>query len=169
MTMGIHYVDIFNHLFGPVKSVSAMFARRFVKADVEDINLTVCEFQSSVLGYLGTNYVSRKADWMCVYGTKANLQLTISLPDVPFEEHLKALMEQSRYTKLTLLDKQGEPREIPITQVDPFLEEIEEFAHCVATGDHPETDGEGALAALAYVRAAIESARTGRHAILNMQ
>ena len=44
---------------------------------------------------------------------------------------------------------------------DPYLEEIEEFAHCIQTGDRPETGGQGALVALAYIRAAIESARTG--------
>ena len=42
------------------------------------------------------------------------------------------------------------------------MEEIEEFAHCIQTGERPETDGEGALVALALIRAAIECARTGR-------
>ena len=43
-----------------------------------------------------------------------------------------------------------------------FLEEIDEFADCIQTGARPETDGQGALAALALIRAAIESARTGK-------
>jgi len=161
MTMGIHHVDVFNYLFGPVQSVSAIFNKLFVKADVEDINTTICQFESGILGYLGTNYVSRKANWMYVYGTKANIQLTIALPDVPFDEHLKANMEQSLYTRLIVIDKGGEPENIPIDQTDPFMEEIEEFADCIQTGNRPETDGPAALAALAYVRAAIESARTG--------
>jgi myo-inositol 2-dehydrogenase/D-chiro-inositol 1-dehydrogenase len=53
-------------------------------------------------------------------------------------------------------------REIPLVPGDPILEEIEEFAHCIQTGEKPETDGRGALTALAYIRAAIESARTGK-------
>jgi predicted dehydrogenase len=168
MTMGIHYVDIFNYTFGPIKSVSAIFNKLFVKADVEDINATVCRFESGILGYLGTNYVSRKANWMYVYGTKGNLQLTVSLPDVPFDQHLKANMEQSRYTKLVLFDKGDEPKQIPLAQIDPLGEEVEEFARCVQTGGHPETDGPGGLANLAYVRAAIDSARTGKQTKLEV-
>jgi predicted dehydrogenase len=162
MTMGIHLVDVFHYLFGPIKAVSAMFAKLYVKADVEDVNTTICHFQSGVLGYVGTNYVSRKANWMYVYGTEANLQLTISLPQVPFDEHLRVNREQSRYTRLVITDKSDEPKIIPIVHTDPFLEEITEFADCIRTGARPETDGQGALAALSYVRAAIESARTGK-------
>ena len=41
---------------------------------------------------------------------------------------------------------------------------IDEFADCIRTGKKPETDGEGGLQALAFIRAAIESARTGKQA-----
>jgi predicted dehydrogenase len=44
------------------------------------------------------------------------------------------------------------------------LEEIDEFADCIRTGKRPETDGQGALQALAFIRAAIESARSGKQA-----
>jgi myo-inositol 2-dehydrogenase/D-chiro-inositol 1-dehydrogenase len=62
---------------------------------------------------------------------------------------------------MTLFQKGKDPEDIPLSSVDCYLEEIEEFAHCIRTGERPETDGPGALAALAYVRAAIDSARTG--------
>ena len=51
-------------------------------------------------------------------------------------------------------------RPVPLPIGDPILEEIDEFADCIRTGKKPETDGEGALAALAFIRAAIESAHT---------
>ena len=44
----------------------------------------------------------------------------------------------------------------------PVLEEIDEFADCVMTGKKPETDGHASLKALSLIRAAIESARTGK-------
>ena len=47
---------------------------------------------------------------------------------------------------------------------NPILEEIEEFADCIQTSAKPETDGDGAIAALALIRAAIESAKTGKTA-----
>jgi len=166
MTMGIHHVDVFNYLFGPIKAVFAYFNKLYIPAQVEDVNVTVCHFNSGILGYLGTNYASRKANWMYIYGTKANLQLTIALPDLPFDEYLKATANISHYTRLVLVEKGKEAEDIPLPQVDPFLEEINEFAHCINTGDHPETDGHGALVALGYIRAAIESARTGKQVTL---
>ena len=53
-------------------------------------------------------------------------------------------------------------RDISIEQGNPILEEIDEYAECILTGKRPETDGQGALESLAFIRAAIESARTGR-------
>ena len=43
-----------------------------------------------------------------------------------------------------------------------MLEEIDEFADCILTGKKPETDGPSALKALALIRAAIESAASGK-------
>jgi predicted dehydrogenase len=60
-----------------------------------------------------------------------------------------------------LFDKgKDAPETIPLPIGDPILEEVDEFADCIRTGRRPETDGEAALAALALVRAAIESAQT---------
>lgn len=71
-------------------------------------------------------------------------------------------MNKEQYTRLTLLEKGKAPRDIPLTPGDPVLGEIDEFARCVQTGERPETDGEGALVALAFIRAAIQAARSGR-------
>ena len=57
--------------------------------------------------------------------------------------------------------KKDKPETIPLSIGDPILEEIDEFADCIRTGKKPETDGQGALVALALIRAAIDSARTG--------
>jgi predicted dehydrogenase len=65
-------------------------------------------------------------------------------------------------TRLELFTKgstEGKPVELRIG--DPLLEEVDEFADCVSTGRKPETDGHASLKALALIRAAIESARTG--------
>ena len=162
MTMGIHHADILNYCFGPVKKAFAYFQKICIPAEVEDVGMTIFQFYSGVLGYLGSNYCSPKANWIYVYGTKGNLLCTVSLPNVPFDEYLKIWPVVDRYTRLQLfnLKKKGE-KEIPLSMGDPILEEIDEFADCIRTGAKPETDGEGALAALALIRAAIESARTG--------
>jgi predicted dehydrogenase len=82
---------------------------------------------------------------------------------VSFDEYLQVWSVVDRYTVLQFFDKnKDKPETIPLAVGDPILEEVDEFADCIRTGEKPETDGRGALAALGLVRAAIDSARTGR-------
>lgn len=159
MTSGIHHVDTMNYLFGPVKSVSACFSKLYIPAQVEDVTISICRFESGVLGYLGSTYASPYNNWMYIHGTKAKLQWTVPLPLPP---EGRFLHNKDEYTRLFLYEKGKEPQDIPFAFGDPILEEMDEFAHCIRTGERPETDGECGLRALAFVRAAIESARSGR-------
>ena len=68
--------------------------------------------------------------------------------------------ESSRLEMFSAGNAAGEKIELAIG--DPLLEEIDEFADCVLTGRKPETDGYASMGALALIRAAIESAATGR-------
>jgi len=58
---------------------------------------------------------------MYIYGTKANLLWTIS-------------HHQNLDTRLSLFEKGKEVRDIPLTPIDPYVEEIEEFSSCIQTG-----------------------------------
>jgi predicted dehydrogenase len=163
MTMGVHHADTLNHYFGPIKKVSAFFNKLYTPADVDDVTMTIFQFDSGVLGYLGSTYVSPRANWVYVYGTDAHLFCTLSLPNVAFDEYLKIWSVVDKYTVLQLFEKsKNKPETIPLSIGDPILEEIDEFAHCIRTGKKPETDGQGALVALALIRAAIDSARSGK-------
>jgi predicted dehydrogenase len=170
MTMGVHPADTFNYIFGPIKTVFSLFNKLYIPADVEDVTTTIFQFESGILGYLGCNFASPRTTWTRVYGTEANLQCTVQPPDLPFAELVKSVPKADQYTRLELFEKgKDHPREIAITQGDPILEEIDEFADCIRTGDKPETDGRGGLVALALIRAAIESARTGEKAKIEVQ
>ena len=162
MTIGVHNADAFNYLFGKVKTVFSFFNKLYIPAEVEDVTVTVCQFASGTLGYIGANFASSRTDWMYFYGTKANILLRSPIVDVPFEEVNKLAANAARPTQLVLIEKGKEERDIPLTPVDAYLEEMDEFAHCIRTGDRPETNGPTGLASLAIVRAAIESARTGK-------
>ncbi|MGW8303210.1 MAG: Gfo/Idh/MocA family protein [Desulfobacterales bacterium] len=163
MTLGIHHSDLMNYLLGPIETVFAYFNRLYIEAPVEDVNTTICQFKSGVLGYLGTNFASPKSCWVCVYGTEANLRCTVTLQELPFEEYLLRWQKIDEDTRVKIF-KKGKTggEDIALNTGNPILEEIDEFADCIRTGDSPETDGEGGLQALAYIRAAIESARTGK-------
>jgi predicted dehydrogenase len=159
LTIGIHYVDVFNYLFGPIKSVFATFNKLYIPAEVEDVATTVCQFESGILGYLGSSFVSPRTHRLSIYGTEANLLWTIPVRDLSFDEAHEVMVKKVPPTQLILFEKGKESREIPLTPVDPYVEEIEEFARCCQTGEKPETDGEGGLINLAFIRAAIESSR----------
>jgi predicted dehydrogenase len=166
MSMGIHIADTLNYLFGPIKWTFSYFNRHYIKAPVEDVTTTIFQFDSGVQGYLGSNFASPKALWMYVYGTEANLLCTVTLPELPFADYLLWLPRVDHDTRVQIFQK-GETgaKDIPIaTEGDPILEEIDEFADCIKIGARPETDGLGGLAALALIRASIESARTGKQA-----
>ena len=166
MTSGIHHVEVFNYLLGPIKTVFSYFNKLYIPAEVEDVTGTICQFESGILGYVGANYASPWARWMYIYGTEANLSVTVSNSetpsDAPGKKHGGGEQFTQRGTRVTLFEKGKDAREIPLGTGDSYLEEIEEFAHCIQTGNPPETDGYGALVALAFIRAAIESARTGK-------
>ena len=100
---------------------------------------------------------------MYIYGTEANISCTGNPPELPFAEAMLRVHLVDQHTRVQLFEKgKSEPRDVPLREGDPLLEEIDEFADCVRTGGRPETDGQGALVALALIRAAIESARTGK-------
>jgi len=163
MTMGIHHADTISYFFGPIETAFSYFNKLYIPADVEDVSVTIFQFESGILGYLGSNYASPKSHWIYVYGTEANLSCRVTLPEVPFEEYLNIWPVVDQYTRLLLYEKgKDEPKDIPLTAGDPILEEIDEFAGCIQTGAQPETDAKGALTALALIRASIESARTGK-------
>jgi predicted dehydrogenase len=163
MTMGIHHSDTLQYYFGPIEKVFAFFNKLYTPANVEDVTMTTFQFESGVLGYLGSTYVSPRVNWISVYGTDAILSCALSLPNTTFDEYLKIWSVVDKYTTLQLFDKsKGRPETISLPVGDPILEEIDEFADCIRTGKKPETDGQGALAALSLIRAAIDSARTGK-------
>ena len=163
MSMGIHHVDTLNYFFGPIKTAFSYFNKLYIPAEVEDVTVTIFKFESGILGYIGSNYASAKSHWIFVYGTKANLLCNVTLPEVPFDEYLNIWPVVDRYTRLSLFEKDKEgSQEIPLTEGDPILEQIDEFADCINSGSRPETDGQVGLVALSLIRAAIESARTGK-------
>jgi len=163
MTMGVHHADTLQYFLGPIQSAFSYFNKLHISADVEDVTMTVFKFKSGVLGYLGSSYATPRANWVYVYGTEAILQCSLSLPNLPFEEYLKVWAIVDRYTTLQVFEKsKDKPESVSLPIGDPILEEIDEYADCIRTGAKPETDGKGALAALALIRAAIESARTGK-------
>jgi predicted dehydrogenase len=145
--LGIHHVDTFQYLVGPIARVAAFSARQVLRGmEIYDTTGIVFEFASGVLGYLGTGFVvANRTNWLAVHGTEGQA----------FAEG-----EASRLS----LQRKGEPKAspVPLQSVDWIAEQLAEFARCVREGRRPEVGGEEGTSNVAVLEAIIESTRTGQ-------
>jgi predicted dehydrogenase len=145
LQIGIHYTDVLEYLLGPVKAVSARLAQIVLPGDNPDVASAVLEHESGALSTLNASYASASEYYvMNVYGKEASAYYDL-------HQGLRFL-------------KRGAERSDPIAveKNDPIREELEEFAAAVRGQGQPEMDGARGTASLAVIRAAVESARTGR-------
>lgn len=142
--LGIHQIDIFHYLAGPVDEVMAMTAKKFLPCETEEMTEVIMRFKSGILGRIGDTYVTPPKTLTAVYGTEGWFEF-----------------DYWKYT-LTYYDIEGKPEVTPIQRVNLIVDEFQEFGECITTGKRPETGGPEGRAAVAVMQAALESARTGR-------
>jgi predicted dehydrogenase len=145
--LGIHHVDTYRYLLGPVARVTA-FVRRvaLTSVDIDDATSILFEFASGALGYLGTSWVhANRSETITVHGTEGQA------------------WHEGSGTRL-LLARRGdkERKAMPLTTADPLVEQLAEFARCVREDAPPEVGGEEGTANTAVLEAIVESAETGR-------
>ena len=143
MQLGVHFADTVQYLLGDVIEVCSFMSHVATPADNEDVTVSLLKFENGLLGYLGSNYATPAVYYVNVYGTGGNLYCEGG-------GNLKYRKAGSR--KLQTIE---------LTGADTQVEELEEFALCVQTGNRFEVDGCAALKALAVVRAALRSNETG--------
>ncbi|HET7341966.1 MAG TPA: Gfo/Idh/MocA family oxidoreductase [Methylomirabilota bacterium] len=145
--LGIHHVDTYQYLAGPIISVMAMVKRVALTAvDIDDTSGILFEFASGALGYLGTAWVyANRTNTLTVHGTEAQ----------GWAEADGARLHVARRG-------QAERAAVPLPPVDAVAEQLAEFARCVREGGRPEVGGEEGTAAIAVLDAIVESAASGR-------
>lgn len=149
--IGIHHIDLLQYLLGPIQRVQGWQKRQVIEAPIDDTTVTLLEFASGMLGYLGSGYASAKTAWIRVYGDAA-----IGIYD--------------RYEGLRVSGEPltGSPTSWlvpPVSYEDPILpirDALADFARCVRRGGRPEVDGMDALTAMAVVQAAVQSNAAGQ-------
>ena len=145
--LGIHHVDTYQYLLGPIARVTA-FVRRVALTglEIDDTTAALFEFASGSLGYLGTSWVhANQGVGMTLHGTDAQVW-------------------NEADGERVLLQRRGETERtaVELTPVDPLVEELLEFAECVRKGTRPEVGGEEATANVAVLEAIVESSATRR-------
>jgi predicted dehydrogenase len=150
--LGIHHVDTFQYLVGPIARVMAFSRRQVLKGtEIDDSTAILFEFASGTLGYLGTAYVvANRTSYLTVHGTEAH-----------------AFSEADGLRLLFWKRRDPDKAAVPLTPVNAIAEELAEFAECVRSGRRPEVGGEEATANVAVLEAIVESAETGRAVTLS--
>jgi predicted dehydrogenase len=149
--LGIHHVDTYQYLLGPIARVAAFSARQVLRdIDIYDTTGIIFEFASGVIGYLGTGFVvANRTNLLTLHGTEGQA----------FAEG-----EASRLS----LRKKGESQASPVAvqAVDWIAEQLAEFGRCVRKGGRPEVSGDEGTANVAVLEAIIESTKAGRSVLV---
>ncbi|MDA0999895.1 MAG: Gfo/Idh/MocA family oxidoreductase [bacterium] len=148
--LGIHHLDTFQYLFGPISSVFASSRSVSHQTDLDDVTAVLIEFESGAQGYLGSNMLTPKVFYVNVYGTGGNA------------------FAENEGTRLTLVKKGVDEPEVieyavegnPVTA--PLVNLISDFTAAIREGREPEVDGATALRTSAAIEAITRSSREGR-------
>ena len=145
--LGIHHVDTFRYLLGPIARVVALSRRQVLTGmEIDDSTAILFEFASGALGYLGTAFVlANRTNLLALHGTEAQA------------------FSEAEGSRLSLRRKgEAEPSPVPLQPVDIIVEELAEFARCIRQGGRPEVGGEEGTANVAVLEAIAASVATGR-------
>ncbi|MGH8875025.1 MAG: Gfo/Idh/MocA family protein [Acidimicrobiia bacterium] len=141
---GVHVIDTFHYLIGPIARVIAMSTRLLDRTALDDASVLAFEFASGAVGVLATSTVVPATTRVGVLGTGG------------------AAWNEDDGQRL-LVHPVGEraPSEEPVEPLDTIADELAEFAGSVRTGSLPETGGREGLLVVAVLEAAVASAATG--------
>jgi predicted dehydrogenase len=143
--LGVHMVDTFQYLLGPIARVSAMSKPILGRSALDDMTSVVFEFESGPLGTLNTSLVLPRVCDLSVHG------------------HEQSAWSVEDGSRLLLQTKdEAKRREEPVERVDELVEQLDELARCARDGSRSETDGHAAVSAIAVLEAIVEAAATGR-------
>jgi predicted dehydrogenase len=158
MQVAIHQIDNLYYMFGPVKRVSARFRKIVTKSEIPDVCVLWLEFESGLLGTLGTSFISpgsglsRHAYFINAYGDQANFY-------------------HDRWTGTQVWRKGATEAERPqyaeFEGFDYLGEELRDFAEAIAEERPPEVDGAAGTHVLAVVLAAMRSSELQRPVDIN--
>lgn len=149
--IGIHHIDSLQYLLGPITRVQGWQKRQVLEIPMDDMTVTLLEFENGMLGYLGSGYASAYSAWINVYGGAA----------IGKYDRAKGLRLEGAPAKGTSEDwtAPGASYEDPAPAISDALAE---FGACIRSGAQPEVGGREALSALAVVLGAVESGAMGK-------
>jgi predicted dehydrogenase len=143
--LGVHMVDSFQYLQGPITRVSVLSTRLLGRSNLDDVTTCLFELESGALGYLGTSLVVPKVATLAAYGTAG----------VAWSEEDGERLFRQPLGETTRSEQ-------PVEPVDALAEQLAEFAACIRSGGRPEVGGPEALQVVAVLEACIRSEAEAR-------
>lgn len=138
--MGIHIIDAFIGLAGPIASMRCESLRRALQVDLDDTTTAFARFASGASGCIGTLTATGRLFRLQVFGTRGWLHLL-------------------DHRILEICDLEGRVRRVEFPQLDIERAELEAFADAVAGVAPYPLPLEDAIHGVAVMEAAIRSAR----------
>jgi predicted dehydrogenase len=158
--LGVHHADNLQYLLGPVAAVSSHARKLYTKAEVPDAIMSILEFESGPLGYLGTGWASPGVYQLRLQGTEANL-----FYDLDFNNWDESHQADAKSTLVSQAYRQSERPPVDIPHSDMFREQLDEFALAIRGEAEIEVGALEAIRALAVVHAALESSQREGQAV----
>lgn len=158
--LGVHHADNLQYLLGPVAAVSSHARKLYTKAEVPDAIMSILEFESGPLGYLGTGWASPGVYQLRLQGTESNL-----FYDLDFNNWDESHQADSKSTLVSQAYREQVRPAVEMPQTDMFREQLDEFALAIRGQAEIEVGALEAIRALAIVHAALESSRRNGQAV----
>jgi 1,5-anhydro-D-fructose reductase (1,5-anhydro-D-mannitol-forming) len=158
--LGVHHADNLQYLLGPVKSVTAHARKLYTEAHVPDVVMSLLEFESGPIGYIGAGWASPGIYTVNLQGTNANLRY-----DLDFTHWDEGHLADDHSELRSQAHGASERPVVELQRTDMFREQLEEFALAIRGEATVEVGPREALRALAVVHAAIASSDRGGQAV----
>ena len=140
--MGIHIIDAFIHLAGPIAAIRCESQRRVLAVELDDTTSAFARFANGATGCVSTLTATGRMIRLQVFGTRGWLHLL-------------------DHRILEICDIDGNVRRIEYPQVDIERAELEAFADAVAGAAIYPVPVNDAIHGVAVMEAAIRSAESG--------
>lgn len=142
---GVHVIDTFQYLVGPITHASAISTRPFGKTALDDGAILTFQFANGAIGTLLTSTAVPSTNRVGVLGTAG-----------------AAWNDQDGARLLVQPVADKAPTEQPVEQNDTIAEQMTDFARCVREGATPEVDADAGFRVVAVMEAALKSAKSGK-------
>lgn len=155
--LGVHYFDVLQFLFGPVRRVTG-FVHRPAPAAPPDTATAALVFDGGIVASYTTWATSVGISRMSLYGSKGALELNRMGQDACSWQPLSDLAT----ARAGGLPPQPVKFEGPYLVTTALTAELEDFARAIREGRPPQVGAAESLATLRISRAVLEASATGR-------